>query len=131
MTQATTPAYDYARIALGSIRLINGGLALLAPQLLARRIGIDPRTTPAALYVFRMFGIRTVLIAADLLIETGERRDEAIRQAPLIHASDTAAAALAAFTGRMPGSSGLMIVVISAINTALAVYARKGLDESR
>ncbi|MBV9578854.1 MAG: hypothetical protein JO057_09715 [Chloroflexi bacterium] len=118
-------------MALGSIRLINGGLALLAPQLLARRIGIDPRTTPAALYVFRMFGIRTVLIAADLLIETGERRDEAIRQAPLIHASDTAAAALAAFTGRMPGSSGLMIVVISAINTALAVYARKGLDESR
>jgi hypothetical protein len=124
-------SYDYARIALGCIRLFNGGAALLAPELLAKRLGIDPRTTPAALYVFRMFGIRTVLIAADLLIETGQRREDAIKRAPVIHASDTLAAALAMLSGRMPGNSGLMITAISAVNTALALYARKGLEQPR
>ena len=123
-------SYDYARIALGCIRLFNGGVALLAPGLLAKRLGIDPETTPAALYVFRMFGIRTVLIAGDLLIQTGRRRDDAIHQAPIIHASDTIAAALAMFSGRLPGNSGLMITAISALNTALALYARKGLQDS-
>jgi hypothetical protein len=121
-------SYDYARIALGLIRLFNGGVALLAPQLLAGRLGIDSRATPAALYVFRMFGIRTVLIALDLLIESDKRRADAINQAPVIHASDTIAAGLAMLSGRMPGKSGVMITVISAINTALALYARKGLQ---
>jgi hypothetical protein len=121
--------YDYARIALGVIRLFNGGVALVAPQLLAGRIGIDPRTTPAALYVFRMFGVRTVLIAGDLLFQTGSRRTDALNQAPLIHASDTVAAALALLSGRLPGNSGLMITAISAVNTALALYARKALRD--
>lgn len=127
MNTTTNSSYDYARIALGCIRLVNGGLALLAPQFLASRLGIDPKTTPAALYVFRMFGIRTVLIAGDLLIQTGRRREDAVNQAPMIHASDTIAAALAMLSGRLPGNSGLMITAISAVNTALALYARKGL----
>jgi hypothetical protein len=118
---------DYARILLGCIRLFNGGVALLAPQLLAKNIGIDPDATPGALYVFRMFGIRTVLIATDLLFESGEARDEAIRRAPLIHASDTLAAGIATMSGRLPGRSGFTITVISAVNTILALYARKGL----
>jgi hypothetical protein len=128
---ASNRSYDYARIALGLIRLFNGGVALLAPQLLAGRLGIDARTSPAALYVFRMFGIRTVLIALDLLIESDKRRADAINQAPIIHASDTLAACIAMMSGRMPGNSGVMITVISAINTGLALYARKGLGHSR
>jgi hypothetical protein len=128
---ASNSSYDYARIALGCIRLFNGGIALIAPQMLAKRLGIDPRATPAALYVFRMFGIRTVLIAFDLLFERGKRRADAVNQAPIIHASDTIAAGIAALSGRMPGTSGVMITVISAINTALALYARKGLEQSR
>lgn len=130
MDHASNPTYDYARIALGSIRLLNGGVALVAPQLLARRLGIDPEATPAALYVFRMFGIRTVLIALDLLIQTGRRRADALNQAPIIHASDTIAAALAMLSGRLPGNAGLTITAISALNTALALYARKGLQDS-
>jgi hypothetical protein len=118
--------HDLARIVLGCIRMLNGGLALLAPQFLARNIGIDPRRTPGALYVFRMFGIRTVLIGADLLLATGQRRTQALQRAPIIHASDTAAAALAAATGRLPGNAGLTITLISAVNTALALYARRG-----
>ena len=123
--------HDIARTALGCVRLINGGLALIAPQFLARNIGIDPRLTPGALYVFRMFGIRTVFIGADLLLARGARRDDAVRRAAIIHASDTIAAALAAATGRLPGRSGLAITLISAVNTALALVARQGLSNRR
>ncbi len=118
---------DYARVAVGCIRMVNGSLGLVAPQVLARNIGIDPDTTPGALYVFRMFGVRTVLIAADLLFATGRRRADAVVQAPMIHASDTVAAVIAAFSGRLPGRSGMTIVLISAANTLLALYARHGL----
>ena len=124
-------SHDVARILLGCIRLFNGGVALIAPQLLARNIGIDPDLTPGALYVFRMFGIRTVLIAADLLFSTGRRQADAIDQAPIIHASDTIAAALAASSGKLPGRAGLTITIISAVNTALALYARQGVHRSR
>ena len=65
---------DVARVLLASIRLLNGGLALVAPGFLARQIGVDPEANPGIAYVFRMFGIRTVLIGAELLVQTGERR---------------------------------------------------------
>ena len=90
-------------------------------------VGIDPDTTPGGLYVFRMFGIRTVFIAWELLFATGQRRANAVNRAPIIHASDTIAALLAANSGLLPGRSGLTITLISAVNTALALYARQGL----
>jgi hypothetical protein len=121
-------SHKIACILLGCIRLLNGSVALVAPQLLCRNIGIDPDATPAALYVFRMFGIRTVLIALDVLFARGPRQVEAINRAPVIHASDTMAAAIAAASGRLPGRSGTTIVAISAVNTALALWARNGLD---
>jgi hypothetical protein len=115
---------DYARIALACIRLVNGVAALLAPGMLARRLGLDPETDPAALYVFRMFGIRTVLIAFELLSKDDARRALALRQAPLIHASDTVAAFLAARSSQFP-KDGRVIVWISAVNTILAVLANR------
>jgi hypothetical protein len=115
---------EYARILLACIRILNGGLALLAPGFLARRIGIDPDANPGALYVFRMFGIRTVLIGAELLIQTGDRRAEALRRAILIHASDTVAAVLATLSGSFP-KEGRAIVWISAVNTLLAIVANR------
>lgn len=115
---------EYARVLLATIRLLNGLLALLAPGFLARRIGVDPEANPGITYVFRMFGVRTVLIATDLLVQTGERRAEATRRAPLIHASDTVAALLAARSRRFP-KGGRGIVAISALNTLLAVLANR------
>ena len=115
---------DYARLALAWIRLINGGLALLAPGFLARQVGVDPDLNPGITYAFRMFGIRTVLIGADLLLQTGEQRARSLRMAVVIHASDTLAALLAALSRNFPGRARF-IVVISAINTALAVYASR------
>jgi len=113
---------DYARIRLALIRLFNGLAALLVPAVLARQVGIDPDANPGALYVFRMFGIRTVLLGAELLIQTGDRRAEALRRAVLIHASDTLAAFLATLSGNFP-KRGRLIVWISAANTVLAVVA--------
>ncbi|HTE87154.1 MAG TPA: hypothetical protein VK821_20780 [Dehalococcoidia bacterium] len=115
--------HDYARILLALIRLLNGAAALLAPKLLARRLGIDPDVNPGALYVLRLFGIRTVLIGTDLLVQAGERRAESLRLGVLIHGSDTVAAALAAKSGRLPRGVGQMLVLISGLNTALAIYA--------
>lgn len=115
---------DYARVLLASIRLLNGGLALLAPGFLARQVGVDPDANPGITYVFRMFGIRTVLIGAELLQPPGERRDDALHRAVLVHASDTLAAFLASLSGQFP-KSGRIIVAISAFNTVLAVVANR------
>lgn len=115
---------DYARVLLASIRLLNGGLALLAPGFLARQIGVDPETNPGITYVFRMFGIRTVLIGAELLQPPGQRRDDALHRAVVVHASDTAAAFLATLSGHFP-KSGRVIVAISALNTLLAAVANR------
>jgi len=115
---------DSARVLLACIRLLNGGLALLVPGFLARQIGVDPDANPGIQYVFRMFGIRTVLIGAELLRPDSERRQTAVRQAVVIHASDTLAAFLATLSGSFP-KSGRAIVAISALNTLLAIVANR------
>ena len=117
-------ANDYARILLACIRLFNGLAALLVPGVLARQVGVDPDANPGMLYVFRMFGIRTVLVGLELLIQTGDRRKEATRRAVLIHACDTLAAFIATRSARFP-KNGRVIVVISAINTLLAIIANR------
>jgi hypothetical protein len=117
---------ERARILLAAIRLFNGGAALVAPAFLARRAGIDPVASPGALYFIRMFGIRTVIVGAELLILRGERRAEALRLAVLIHGSDTLAAALAGRSGRLAGATGALLTLISAVNTALALIAGSG-----
>jgi hypothetical protein len=121
---AENPLRDPARILLASIRLLNGLAALLVPGFLARQIGIDPDKNPGVTYVFRMFGIRTMLIGAELLVQTGDRRAEALRRAVLIHASDTLAAFVATLSGAFP-KQGRIIVWISAFNTLLAIVANR------
>ena len=113
-----------ARILLACIRLFNGLAALVVPGVLARRLGIDPAANPGALYVLRMFGVRTVLIGAELLMQKGDRLDDALRQAVLIHASDTLAAFLATLSSAFP-KQGRVIVGISAVNTLLALIASR------
>ena len=115
---------DLARVLLALIRLANGSAALLVPGFLARQVGVDPDANPGVVYVFRMFGIRTVLIGAELLIQTGDRRAEALRRALLIHASDTLAAFLASLSPNFP-KKGRVIVWISAANTVLAFIASR------
>jgi uncharacterized protein YjeT (DUF2065 family) len=111
-----------ARIALGLIRVVNGTIGLVAPQIITRRLANpgDEAPPPAAVYALRMFGIRTILAGLELL--RGEpRRSQAMRQAPLIHASDLVTAVLVARSGRVPLNAGVLISGISAFNTLLAL----------
>src|SRR3954447_12757410 len=112
---------DWARYALAVVRLFNGVVALLAPGWLIARLGVEPKTQGAAYYVFRMFGIRTILIGLELLLGTREQQARSLRYGVLIHASDTLAALLAGAQGRLPWSGAKTVVALSALNTALAV----------
>lgn len=115
---------DIARVVLACIRLVNGCLALLIPAWLVRRLGDEPANNPAAVYAFRLFGVRTIMIGMELLRPEGPIRDRAVRTAPLIHASDTFAATLASIQGGIPTKAALTIVIVSLLNTVLAVLAR-------
>ena len=115
-----------ARKVLAGVRLVNGVLALLAPQFLLRRLGTDPDRDPSGIYPFRMFGIRTVLIGADLLLLTGEESRRASKLAVLIHATDTANAATCLAKGYLPRRAGVVATLISSGNTVLAVIAARG-----
>jgi hypothetical protein len=115
-----------ARIALAAIRIVNGSTALVAPGVLTRELGVGDDQNQAAQYVFRMFGIRTILIGLELLLPDGEVRAASVRVAPVIHASDTASAALAGLTRQIPARSAVIVTAISALNTALALTACAG-----
>ena len=127
----TGGAPGFARVALAVIRIGNGSTALVAPTVLTRNLGVGPKDNQAIQYVFRMFGIRTVLIGLELLLPDGEVRAAAVRAAPLIHASDTAASAFAGLTRQVPARSAVIATSISALNTALALAARAGQREPR
>lgn len=114
-----------ARYALAGIRLVNGTAGLLAPALLLRRLGVDPEANPAAFYALRMFGIRTVVLGAELLVLDGDDLDRSLRTGVLIHASDVAAAATAGATHRLPARSATVATLISTVNVGLALAARE------
>jgi hypothetical protein len=110
----------FAWKALAAIMLTNGSLALLAPRWLAGRLGVRASAQPATVYVLRMFGIRTVLVAVDLCVEPRRRR-RALRQGILMHATDASAALVAAALGELPVREGLLAAGISTVNTMLCL----------
>lgn len=115
---------DEARIALGVIRLVNGGLGLLLPRVLIRRIdSTDP--SPAAVYAFRLFGIRNILIGREVLVRRGEALDRSIDEAVVVHGSDSLTATVLAVTGVVPRRTGFLLMAVSVINTTLALLARR------
>jgi hypothetical protein len=108
---------------LAAIRLVNGTLGLLAPQVLVKRTSTDLSTTEPY-YAFRMFGIRTIVLGYDLLTLTGPAQERARTQAVIIHATDTACAALGGLRGDLSPKVARTAVAISAVNTVLAVVAK-------
>jgi hypothetical protein len=117
--------HGYAWKALAAIMLTNGTLAVVAPRWLAGQLGVRAELQPAMLYALRMFGIRTVLVAADLCLEPRRRR-RALREGILMHSTDAAAALIAASLGQLPFRSGLMAGGISIVNTLLCVAGSRG-----
>jgi hypothetical protein len=61
----------------------------------ARRLGME--NEQGVLYVLRLFGVRTVILGAELLFLIDERLEWSVRMAPVIHATDTALAAGAGY----------------------------------
>jgi hypothetical protein len=123
MTNTDDSGRDAARLALAGIRLFNGLAALFAPAFLARRLGVNPRTQPAMAYPFRMFGIRTILVAGDLMLWGTEHRAHASRVAVIIHLSDTISAVVAGLRRELPARAAITATLISAVNFGLALRA--------
>lgn len=115
---------DPARIALATVRIAAGVGGLFAPRLLARRLDVEEAAGPMG-YPFRMFGIRTILIGADLLSRDPEVRRHALRVAALIHVSDTISAAVTGLTGGVPRRAAVTTTAISATNAVFAVLASR------
>jgi hypothetical protein len=121
-----------ARYTLGGIRVVNGAVALLAPAVIVGRFGdVAPGRNPAAIYGLRLFGIRTVLIGVDLIRLRGRDLDRALREAPIIHASDTATVLGLLRSKQLLPERARPLVLISGLNTALAVTALLGSRRSR
>jgi len=113
-----------AHLILAAVRFVNGVLALFAPHVLARRLDVDADKSPALLYFQRMFGIRTILIAMDLVTGDEAELKRALQRAPLIHATDVTGAALAGVRGNVAPRPARMIVAISLVNLLLALIAK-------
>jgi hypothetical protein len=111
-----------ARFALAGIRVINGGLALIAPGVIIGRFD-EPGGDSAATYALRMFGVRTVLLGVDLAVLSGEPLRRALGQAVIIHGTDTATAAALGVSGRVKPRTAIPLTLISLTNTALAITA--------
>jgi hypothetical protein len=121
-----------ARIALGGVRVVAGAAGLLAPAMIINRFGDDdPGANPAAIYGLRLFGIRTVLIGADLLRLHGRDLDHALWAAPIIHASDTATVLTLQRNRQLSPERARPLALISGLNTVLAVTAYVAARRSR
>ena len=113
-----------ARYTLGGIRVVNGALALVAPAVIQKRLGDPvPDRNAAAIYGLRLFGVRTVVLGADLIRLRGEALRHAVRAAPLIHASDTATVLMLHHNKQLPPEMARPLALISGLNTVLAVTA--------
>jgi hypothetical protein len=119
-----SPVRTNAHLVLAGIRFVMGVLALVLPRWLAQRLDVDADNSPALLYFQRMFGIRTILIALDLVTGADEDRRRALRRGHVIHACDATAAALAGARGNLAPRPARMTVAISLVNLLLALFAR-------
>jgi hypothetical protein len=70
-------------------------------------LGVDPETNRPALYVLRPFGVRTILIGAQLLLRNEGLCAHSLGVAPVIYAVVAAAALIAGDRGYLPDRSGL------------------------
>jgi hypothetical protein len=124
-----SPPPDVARRTLAGIRIFNGAAGLLAPAVLSRRLGVQEAAGPMS-YPFRMFGIRTILVGADLFAIDPAVRRHAVRAALAIHASDTISAAVAWKSGALPRRAARIATAISAANLVLAWAANRSEEAS-
>jgi hypothetical protein len=110
---------EFAWKALAGIMFVNGCLGIFAPRVLIRGLGVKPELQPGMMYVFRMFGVRTLFIAIDMF-RLPDDRERSLREGIVVHATDAGAALTAAALGQIPMRPALMVTGLSALNTVLA-----------
>lgn len=112
-------SHDHARLALATIQLVNGTLALVVPGVMLRTLGANPNANKVAIYPLRMFGIRTIVLGVQLLID--DPSPQTAKFGVLIHGTDAAAAITAGLRRQLPARVAVVTAAISLTNTALAV----------
>jgi hypothetical protein len=111
-----------ARTLLGLIRIVNGAVGLFVPKMFIARFDPDHQPSPAAIYAFRLFGVRTLLIGVDLLRD-GPHLPRTVAAAPLIHGSDVATVVALGAQGVIPPRTARVTTAISSVNLLLALVA--------
>jgi hypothetical protein len=124
-------AVPKARYVLGAVRLFNGAATLFVTRPFGKRLGVDPDTSPAAVYALRLFGVRTIYVGAELLFARGDHLRDAVTVAPAIHISDTVSAVLAGAGGQLPKKAARTAAVISSVNVLLSLLAWSPPDRRR
>jgi hypothetical protein len=115
----------YARYALATIRMVNGVAGLAAPELLIKRLDNSQEPTPAAIYAFRLFGIRTILLGLDLVVRPEDEQQHLVREGIVIHGTDVLTVALLGVRRQLPPRTAVTVGLISAVNLALALASRE------
>ena len=106
---------------LAAIRILMGTLGLVAPATLIKRMEPDGTQSPAAVYAFRLFGIRTILLGLDLLVRPDDEVQRELRQGVVIHASDVATVVMLGVRHKIPHRTAVLTTLISGTNLALAI----------
>jgi hypothetical protein len=110
-----------ARQGLAGVRILTGTLGLVAPAILIKRMEPDGRQSPAAVYAFRLFGIRTILLGLDLLIRPDDDVQRELRQGIVIHTSDVLTVVVLGVRRQIPRRTAVLTTLISGTNLALAI----------
>ncbi len=115
-----------ARRLLASARAAVGVASLVAPRLVGRATGVDPKTNPAAPYLLRMFGARELYMAAPFLMPApGLDEQELAARAVPVDAADALAAFAAGVRGYLPWRSALPGTAIAGFGAWLGTQAQK------
>jgi hypothetical protein len=113
----------HAIYGLAAIRILNGTLGLVAPGVLIKRLDPASEANPAAIYAFRLFGIRTIWLGVDLLVRPRAEVHRALQEGIVIHSSDVVTAVLLGLEHKVPKRTAILTALISATNVALAAAA--------
>jgi hypothetical protein len=109
-------------IALAAMRIGIGALAWVRPDLAARLFGL-PAPDGHSPYLWRLFGIRDVVVGIGTLTSTGAGRRAWTTFGLVCDASDGAAAAIGGANGELPRDATLALVAVPAAAVGLGAIA--------
>jgi len=126
----TAPTAKQRRDLLVGVRATFGTVALVAPRLALRLLGLDPDRHPPLVYLTRVFAVRDLVLAHQLASATNEdEAEEAIRGGIVVDASDALAALAGGMSGRLPTRAAAMGALGGLIGVCMGLTARSGPDD--